>query len=171
MTRLLLVLAALVSVLLVAGQLVSVPAVEVRAESAANLEAGRIPALSEPPLLVPTAAAVPTETAVVALRMVEPVPVEITTGQFYLALARSPWPRALWPELVRIARCEAPLGEGVDAAAEGDGGRALGALQVRADVHTDLARDYDLLSVDGVLAAAWAVYVRAGGNFRPWSCS
>ncbi len=111
------------------------------------------------------------ETTMVSLRIVQPTPVHVTVGELYQALARSPWPSSLWSEVVRISRCEAVLGSGVDAHAEGDGGRALGVLQIRVDAHPDLARQYNLLTVDGALDAAWIVYQRAGNSFRPWSCA
>ncbi len=116
--------------------------------------------------VVPT----PAEVVVVGLRLVEARQVPITVGELYQGLSRSPWPSSLWPEVVRIARCEAYNPVGVNARAEGDSGRALGLLQIRVDAHPDLARDYDLLTVDGALAAAWVVYTRAGRSFTPWSC-
>ncbi len=116
------------------------------------------------------AAAPPTEVVVTGLRLVEARQVPITVGELYQGLSRSPWPSSLWPEVVRIARCEAYNPAGVNARAEGDSGRALGLLQIRVDAHPDLARDYDLLTVDGALAAAWVVYTRAGRSFTPWSC-
>ncbi len=111
-----------------------------------------------------------TEVVVTGLRLVEARLVPITVGELYQGLSRSPWPSSLWPEVVRIARCEAYNPVGVNARAEGDSGRALGLLQIRVDAHPDLARDYDLLTVDGALAAAWVVYTRAGRSFTPWSC-
>ncbi len=110
------------------------------------------------------------ETRSLALSIVQPTPIKLTTGELYQALARSPWPKELWSEVVRIASCESKYGSAMDYRAEGDGGRALGVLQVRVDVHPDLARDYDLFSVDGALAASWVIYQRAGYSFRPWSC-
>ena len=111
------------------------------------------------------------EVTVVSLRIVEAQPIPVTVGELYQALARSPWPRELWPQVVRIAQCEARLGTGVDGAAEGDGGRALGVLQIRVDAHRELARDFDLLTIDGALGAAWVVYQRADRSFAPWSCA
>jgi hypothetical protein len=102
---------------------------------------------------------------------VQPRPVPLTVGELYQALARSPWPRDLWPEVVRIARCESKLGTGMDSVAEGDSGRALGVLQIRVDAHRDLARDFDLLTIDGALGAAWVLYQRSGRSFAPWSCA
>ena len=115
--------------------------------------------------------AVEANARVVALRIVEPEPIPVTVGELYQALARSPWPRELWPQVVRIAQCESRWGSGVDSAAEGDGGRALGVLQIRVDAHRELARDFDLLTLDGALGAAWVVYQRSGRSFSPWSCA
>ena len=110
------------------------------------------------------------EIRALALSIVQPTPLKVTTGELYQALARSPWPKELWSEVVRIASCESKYGAAMDYRAEGDGGRALGVLQVRVDVHPDLARDYDLFTVDGALTASWVIYQRAGYSFRPWSC-
>lgn len=110
------------------------------------------------------------EVRAVALSIVQPTPLKLTTGELYQALARSPWPKELWTEVVRIASCESKYGTAMDYRAEGDGGRALGVLQVRVDAHPDLARDYDLFTVDGALTASWVIYQRAGYSFRPWSC-
>jgi hypothetical protein len=121
----------------------------------------------------PARAAAPPEgdVRVVALRIVEPQPIPVTVGELYQALARSPWPRELWPQVVRIAQCESRWGSGLDSAAEGDGGRALGVLQIRVDAHRELARDFNLLTIDGALGAAWVVYQRSGRSFEPWSCA
>lgn len=121
----------------------------------------------------PTAAALQPadgEVVAVALSIVKPKPITLTTGELYQALARSPWPKELWSEVVRIASCESKYGAVMDYRAEGDSGRALGVLQVRVDAHPDLARDYDLFTVEGALAASWVIYQRAGYSFRPWSC-
>jgi hypothetical protein len=113
----------------------------------------------------------PTEVPVIALRIVQADPLPVTVGELYQALARSPWPQSLWTEVVRIAQCESRYGSGMDGAAEGDSGRALGVLQIRVDAHRELAQRYDLLTIDGSLAAAWEVYQRAGSSFAPWSCA
>jgi hypothetical protein len=110
------------------------------------------------------------EAAVIALRIVQQQPIPVTVGELYQALARSAWPREFWPQVVGIAQCEARWGSGVDAAAEGDSGRALGALQIRVDAHRELARQFDLLTIDGALGAAWVVFQRSGYSFAPWSC-
>jgi hypothetical protein len=113
----------------------------------------------------------PPEAAILALRIVQQQPIPVTMGELYQALARSPWPRELWPQVARIAQCEAQWGSGVDAAAEGDSGRALGVLQIRVDAHRELARQFDLLTIDGALGAAWVVFQRSGYSFAPWSCA
>lgn len=107
----------------------------------------------------------------IQLRVVPAVPLEVSFGDLYEALARSPWPRQLWPDVVRIARCEAGRGSGVDVVAEGDGGRSLGALQINVTAHRDLVQQYDVRTLDGALVAAWLVYLRAGQSFGPWSCA
>jgi len=98
------------------------------------------------------------------------VPVEqgsSTGAPIELALVRSQWPPELWPRVVEIARCESQH----DNLAIGDGGLALGLMQVRIDAHPDLAATHDLWSYDGSLAASWIIYLRAGRSFAPWSCS
>jgi hypothetical protein len=111
------------------------------------------------------------EAAIIALRIVQQQPIPVTLGELYQALARSAWPRELWPQVVRIAQCEAQWGSGVNASAEGDSGRALGVLQIRVDAHRELAQQFDLLTVDGALGAAWVVFQRSGYSFAPWSCA
>jgi hypothetical protein len=134
------------------------------------------PAIAQPAAgLVPPPAVVEVETvppqSMIALRLVEPNPIPVTAGELYQALARSPWPRELWPQVVRIASCEARYGSAIDSVAEGDGGRALGVLQIRVDAHRELARDFDLLTIDGALGAAWMLFQRSGYSFAPWSCA
>jgi hypothetical protein len=125
----------------------------------------------EPPAPAVAAPEPEPEVLSAALQIVEPRPIPVTTGELYQALARSAWPRELWPEVVRIASCESRHGSGVNSAAEGDSGRALGLLQIRVDAHRDLARQFDLLTVDGALGAAWVLYQRSGHSFHPWSCA
>lgn len=100
------------------------------------------------------------------MRLVSPQPIPITVGELYQSLARSDWPAYLWDDLEAIARCESTL----NLNAEGDGGRAIGLLQIRVDAHREKSVRYDLRALDDQLAAAWLVYVEASG-FRPWSCA
>jgi hypothetical protein len=85
---------------------------------------------------------------------------------FARALNSSPWPAHLWPELTEIARCESQF----DPSQVGDSGRSFGALQVHAPAWPRLVRAFDLLDLQGNLAAGWIVYVEAGHSFAPWSC-
>lgn len=73
------------------------------------------------------------------------------------------------------ANCEAPVFDrdgtsiGIDLYAVGDQGRAVGAFQIRRDVHPHLARRYDLTNLEQAASAAVAVRNEAGG-LNPWSC-
>ena len=90
----------------------------------------------------------------------------LTEGQLFAALYRSPWPQRYWSQLVAIARCESSL----DAAALGDGGLAVGLLQLRQDAHAPLARVLDFADVEDALVAAYVVFLEARG-FTPWACA
>jgi hypothetical protein len=164
--------AGLLGVILGLTSAVTISAPEEPQATVASIEAAAPASRPEAPP-VEAAPVVPRDTEVVsvALQVVQPRPVPLTVGELYQALARSPWPRDLWPEVVRIARCESKLGTGMDSVAEGDSGRALGVLQIRVDAHRDLARDFDLLTIDGALGAAWVLYQRSGRSFAPWSCA
>jgi hypothetical protein len=93
-------------------------------------------------------------------------------------LARSSWPPETHAAVERISLCEAGLDtdgdlvkDAVDPLAAGDGGRAMGVLQLRRDVHRDLAASYDLLDAAQNLEAGYVVYQRAGRALWPWSCA
>lgn len=90
----------------------------------------------------------------------------LTRSDLLDALAASPWPSHLWEAVVDIAYCESRF----DALAVGDQGQSFGLMQVHAPAHPRLVRSFDLLDARDNLAAAYVVYLEAGGSFRPWSC-
>lgn len=81
-------------------------------------------------------------------------------------LSESPWPESEWPTVEAIAFCESRL----QADAVGDGGLALGLMQIRTDVHPRKAARYDLLDPSDNLSAAYEVWEQAGRSYWPWSC-
>lgn len=82
-------------------------------------------------------------------------------------LAESPWPESEWATVAAIAGCESSH----DPSAVGDGGLALGLMQIRVDYHPGKAARYDLLDPSDNLEASWEVYVQAGYSYWPWSCA
>ena len=92
---------------------------------------------------------------------------EIATEAWLLSLlSGSLWLEYLWDEVIAIAECESRFKPW----AVGDDGRAVGLMQIRADVHSGIADNFDLYNENDNLSAAWVVYLEAGKSFKPWSC-
>lgn len=84
---------------------------------------------------------------------------------FWSALEVSSWPENLHGWVERVARCES----GLNPAAVGDGGRAIGLMQIRADMHPELAATHDLFDPRDNLEAAWLIFTWQG--YGAWTCT
>lgn len=100
----------------------------------------------------------------------DPLLVPVSLERLMPALEQT-WPPHRHGEVLAVVECES----GGDPQAVGDGGRAFGLLQIRADHWPHLAAEHDLLDLEDNLRAGrrafleWAAVFEEPG-WNAWSC-
>jgi soluble lytic murein transglycosylase-like protein len=128
-------------------------------------------AYSTPPQ-APTASATPHQLEVTPALPVEAASKDTGLGFAYLAdLIERTWPAHRHSEVLSVVQCESSG----DASAVGDGGWAIGLMQIRIDYWPHLASAYDLTDAEQNLRAGRQAFVEWQQMFnesgwRAWSC-
>ena len=98
-----------------------------------------------------------------------------TGAEVKAALAKTSWPEALWPQVMRIAYCESGIDSDrdglydlIDTLASGANGRYIGVMQI-ASAHR-FSAGYDLRDMRDNFQAAYELWSIVGGSFAPWGC-